>query len=617
MGSRSLNPKRIAKVLLATLVLTALLGVCVAVCGYDQGTYAPHENNEKAMDADFSYRSLNDEVKVLPNGDLHIREHIDMQFRKRTDENGKVKPWRRVFQRFTLSRADGTLNPLSDITDVSVKNVSTGQQYVQGARGDMDDPGWDANHAGQWYAEDVGQGYGSRHAPYLPAAMNDSQYAQALSSAGGLDMDLKKSLDKDPISGSSDNTPTMGGPEDQIEIGWNIPAMVSASSLKFEVDMTFKDVVTLYDDVAYLKWEPISTENSTPIRKFTALITLPDGVDTQHTDTREWMHFKGNGSIRPKGRNALYAQAPTVGPENYVDVVSIFKASAMGQVRHRSKGEYKELAIQDERREQVDAQGAARGEVVGRVVLCLLFLIPELVAVVVGAVLVVKSHRQASPPDSVEYYRDIPDISPTAAAQLLCDLENPSGDSKLESRQLAATMLSLVEKKTIAIYPGQSQWYAGIDWTHVTDEQIGERMRRGAAGEFDHSTVVIDKKKPASRSSSGCMTRKAVWLTRSRRRRGLANARKRAPSCFCLVFQGKRGARSPKSKRLFWHCCKVWAKNSIRMSLIFRTSMTGFRLGWMVPAWSWISTRKCTPNTMIWTLPMTRGRLGLLRCCCF
>nr|WP_280925118.1 DUF2207 domain-containing protein [Bifidobacterium sp. ESL0784] len=306
--------------------------------------------------------------------------------------------------------------------------------------------------------------------------------------------------------------------------------------------MTFKDVVTLYDDVAYLKWEPISTENSTPIRKFTALITLPDGVDTQHTDTREWMHFKGDGSIRPKGRNALYAQAPTVGPENYVDVVSIFKASAMEQVRHRSNGEYKELAIQDERKEQVDAQGVARGEVVGRVVLYLLFLIPELVAVVVGAVLVVKSHRQASPRDSGEYYRDIPDISPTVAAQLLCDLENPSGDSQIESKQLAATMLSLVEKKAIAIYPGQSQWYAGIDWAHVTDEQIGERMRRGAAGEFDHSTVVIDKKEASEPFILRLHDEKGGLADTIKKKTGLGKRKKTSTIVLLPGMPGQKGS---------------------------------------------------------------------------
>ncbi|WEV53260.1 DUF2207 domain-containing protein [Bifidobacterium sp. ESL0704] len=475
MSGKSLNLKRIAKVLLAALILTAMIGLGVVACGSRVRPYNPYESDLKKMNADLVYNSLEDDVKVLPNGDLHLTEHIDMELQTREDKDGKAKPWRQLYQRYTLNRTDKAKGPLSDIVDVSVKNTSNGQEYAHGTSGDITDPNWDTNYANQWYAEDVGGKNGTGHTPYLPATMKADQYDQSSGAAGS------SAATTGAQPGAATNV--QAGGDDTIEIGWNIPSTDYASSLKFDVDMTFKDAVQVYDDVAYLKWEPMGDTNGTPVYDFNATLAFPDGV--KQNDTNEWMHYVGRGSVYPNPDGTLSAHAFEVVPGRHVDLVTMFPSSVMGQVRHRIAGKHKQKVIDQERDEQKSSNPNLQRPARRHWNIYLPFVILELVAMAIGAVFVAYTNRKGSYRGPVEYYRDIPKISASAAAQFLDEMQGAQGDSKLDSRQLAAAMLSLQSKKAVGIYPGESQWYAGIDWAHVTDKEIGDCMKRGAAGEFD------------------------------------------------------------------------------------------------------------------------------------
>lgn len=104
-------------------------------------------------------------------------------------------------------------------------NASTGEQYTQIAPqlpSDVSDSEWESEYAGHWYIADTTIG---------------SNYPEPFDSAtGGLDPN------------GSDN-------DKQIEIGWNIPATVKQSSLKFDVTMTFHNMGTQHSDVTNLMWE--------------------------------------------------------------------------------------------------------------------------------------------------------------------------------------------------------------------------------------------------------------------------------------------------------------------------------------------------------------------------
>mgnify|MGYP000464756280 CR=1 FL=1 len=61
--------------------------------------------------ADLSYRTLDYDVTATANGDLKVTQHIDVKMRERTDSDDNTKPWKQLFQQYTLN--SGTL---TDIT---------------------------------------------------------------------------------------------------------------------------------------------------------------------------------------------------------------------------------------------------------------------------------------------------------------------------------------------------------------------------------------------------------------------------------------------------------------------------------------------------------------------
>lgn len=101
---------------------------------------------------DLSYRTLDYDVAVQADGSLKVTQHIDMKLRTRDGDT----PWRQLYQKYTL-REDG----LTNITDISVRNVTAGENYEQGALAspaDHSDTSWDREYAGHWYIADVTDG---------------------------------------------------------------------------------------------------------------------------------------------------------------------------------------------------------------------------------------------------------------------------------------------------------------------------------------------------------------------------------------------------------------------------------------------------------------------------
>ena len=76
--------------------------------------------------ADLSYKTLDYDVQVQSNGDLKITQHIDMKLADRSDDDGD-HPWKQLYQQYTLKESN-----LANITDISVRNATTGETYQQG-----------------------------------------------------------------------------------------------------------------------------------------------------------------------------------------------------------------------------------------------------------------------------------------------------------------------------------------------------------------------------------------------------------------------------------------------------------------------------------------------------
>ena len=106
---------------------------------------------------------------------------------------------------------------------------------------------------------------------------------------------------------------------------------------------------------------------------------------------------------------------------------------------------------------------------------------------------VISSNRRAQYSGSVEYWRDQPGISPASAARLI-RVVDPSTRQSDEDRQLTATMLSLAVKKAIAVYPGPSDMYRGIDMSQATPVGLSQMIAADQGKQYAAgitSTIVI------------------------------------------------------------------------------------------------------------------------------
>ncbi len=225
---------------------------------------------------DLSYRTLDYDVAVQADGSLKVTQHIDMKLRTRDGDT----PWRQLYQKYTL-REDG----LTNITDISVRNVTAGENYEQGALASPashSDTSWDREYAGHWYIADVTDG-AENPQPFDPA--------------------------KDGYE-ISDNTTSRRSKD--VEIGWNIPATKKASSLKFDVTMTLHGGTTLYKDVASWQWEPFGDSNLIPIGKVTGIVRFPDGIDA--SSSWAWLHYAGVSETSRMDDGSLVSVRPMFAP---------------------------------------------------------------------------------------------------------------------------------------------------------------------------------------------------------------------------------------------------------------------------------------------------------------
>lgn len=436
---RSLNPKRVRN----ALVCGIAAGVTVAVLAVFLFFVAGRADHHAAL----SYNSLNYEVTVRPNGDLRVVEHVDIKLDKK---NGH-QLWHQMTQRLTISDRQ-----LSAITDVSVKDATSGKAYAGGHVVDRnevgDDSSWDKHFAEQWYATVIGASVDHSGTVYRPASMTDEQYVQGLKD--------------DPTLASN------AADGDEVELAWNIPATEKAQSLKFDIGMTLKDVVSVYDDVAYFKWEPVGDGNTVPIGAFKATVTLPKGVAKDGGKTRHWLHYKGIGRIGAVKNGMFTFTVDDVAVKQHVDLVTIFDARVMdATVAHRKHGNYGDTVIANEQCERNEAQRRSTDHTRLFVWLTVALM---LVMLVTGLAAVIYTNRRSSYRGRLEYFRDVPQISPAGAAMLNGVAQGNASlkGSAVSEGGVAATVLSLADKGFIALYPGSARWYQGLDMAKASGAQI-------------------------------------------------------------------------------------------------------------------------------------------------
>lgn len=410
--------------------------------------------------ADLSYRTLDYDVTATANGDLKVTQHIDVKMRERADSDDNTKPWKQLFQQYTLN--SGTL---TDISDISVRNVTDGIDYAQQSEPKLpsdvsSDKEWNSDYANHWYIADVSDGSDHPKA-YTPGT-------------DGL---------KPSASATEDNT--------TVEIGWNIPVTTEADSMKFDVSFTMHDVATKWKDVASFQWEPFGKKNQVPIGTVTGTVHFPNGITGK--TSWAWLHTERTSETKRNSDGSYRFTAYNIHNGDYLDVVAAFDAAKAKDIARKGTGNHLKDLKQDEYKQQQRWLDKQRFAARARLVFWIVSIVLGIALCAWGIWAVISSNRRAQYRGSVEYWRDQPGISPASAARLI-RVVDPSTRQSDEDRQLTATMLSLAVKKAIAIYPGPSDMYRGIDMSQATPVGLSQMIAADQGKQYAAgitSTIVI------------------------------------------------------------------------------------------------------------------------------
>lgn len=444
MAAKQYASRGVRSVFIAIAATIGVVAIMLLAIALDDGS------------ADLSYKTLDYDVQVQSNGDLKVTQHIDMKLADRSDDDGD-HPWKQLYQQYMLKESD-----LTNITDISVRNVTTGETYQQG---DIAIPSsystgeWNQEHAKQWYIADVSQG-DSNPQPFDPA---------------------KDGL----VAGNTDDR------SKKIEIGWNIPVTTSASSMKFDITMTMQGVTTAYQDVATFQWEPFGANNQIPIGKVTGTITFPNDITADNSWA--WLHTERTSTTERGDKGSLQFTVHDVRAGDYVDVVAMFDVDATSGVARTRDTTIKNGIMKSEARQEQQWRDQQRKKARIRLITWTAISVIGLVLCMIAVALALRSFNRSQYHGDIEYWRDEPEMSPASAAELLHMVDDKHSKT-LSSRKMSASVLSLASRGAIAIYPGVAAMYQGIDMSQANNADIARLIANDPARTRDvgkTSTVVI------------------------------------------------------------------------------------------------------------------------------
>lgn len=444
MAAKQYASRGVRSVFIAIAATIGVVAIMLLAIALDDGS------------ADLSYKTLDYDVQVQSNGDLKVTQHIDMKLADRSDDDGD-HPWKQLYQQYMLKESD-----LTNITDISVRNATTGETYQQG---DIAIPSsystgeWNQEHAKQWYIADVSQG-DSNPQPFDPA---------------------KDGL----VAGNTDDR------SKKIEIGWNIPVTTSASSMKFDITMTMQGVTTAYQDVATFQWEPFGANNQIPIGKVTGTITFPNDITADNSWA--WLHTERTSITERGDKGSLQFTVHDVRAGDYVDVVAMFDVDATSGVARTRDTTIKNGIMKSEARQERQWRDQQRKKARIRLITWIAIAVIGLVLCVIAVALALRSFNRSQYHGDIEYWRDEPEMSPASAAELLHMVADKHSKT-LSSRKMSASVLSLASRGAIAIYPGVAAMYQGIDMSQANNADIARLIANDPARTRDvgkTSTVVI------------------------------------------------------------------------------------------------------------------------------
>ncbi|NEG54985.1 DUF2207 domain-containing protein [Bifidobacterium platyrrhinorum] len=466
--------KRLIPAMFGALVTTVIL-VGILIGGHINGV-------DGAL---LSYRTIDYTAVATADGDLRVTEHLDYKLKAREDEDGHTKRWKQLYWQYTLDP-----NKLTDITDISVRNATTGETYTRTDPQNPDainDGTWDIRYANHWYIADVTRGADDPQ-PYEPGE-------------SGLD--------------------TAYGTTKTIELGWNIPATKETDSLRFDVSFTMHDVATKHPDITTFQWEPIAASNQVPAGTVTGVVTFPKGVDA--TGAWSWLHTENTSETNTDaegrtGDGTLRFTVHDLKVGGYINVVAAYDSKYAGAVKRTAAGDELGRLKADEKAKERNWRDQQRGVARTRLATWAGLALGAIALIAWALIAVFRTRRLSGYHGSLEYWRDPPGVSPACAARLIDTVsEPPTGKAgQADNRALAATVMALAVKKAIAIYPGPAGMYRGIDMSRADavgiSRMIGADPYKIEALRSTSTIVILPAAFGAERSSLGLCQSEAACL---------------------------------------------------------------------------------------------------------
>lgn len=421
-----------------------------------------------------TYNHLDYQATLMGNGDLRVTQTIDLTLKHRN------KPYRQIYQQYILDPRN-----LTGVTDITVKNLANGEEYFEGEPvasnriNSYSNGTWDKDHAGTWYLSTVDSSTGgSSQIPWsgeLELQTPDTSDPRTMLGARVTD-------DNDDSESFLDQTALDSQP---IELGWNIPSTTSAKSMKFQVSMTLKNIATSYNDITGFQWEPIGVDNSTPIKQLTGTIRLPKSITNEDDTLKAWMHYTGNGKIK-LDKNTVNFTASNISPNSYIDLIVIGRGDAVNAKRYVNTSGFDKITQAED---QMESEWKTKNRVksIGLLALWVLIAVTTIFLLFMCVKTAIKVKRGMTYNSDIEYWREAPEVSPAEAA-MLYEITTWSGNGKFnheDRNALTATMMSLVAKGYISVYPGGMDLYHNVDLLNDSDEVIA-RMVSNNSQESHH-----------------------------------------------------------------------------------------------------------------------------------
>ena len=242
---------------------------------------------------------------------------------------------------------------------------------------------------------------------------------------------------------------------DTFEIAWGVGLDNSSDTRKYQISYTVQDAVTVYNDCSELYWMFLSTDNSIPVNKVTAVIKLPKAV-SELAKLRVWAHGPLNGEIQKESRDTVIFSVDELSAKTMLEV-RIVSEEAIFPLSNKIVYQNKLDNILEE--EQKWADEANRTRMVAKIIVFVIALVYILILIFFAKKIkkYIKEYKNIEEMKLVDnvgkYFRDVPNqklASPAQAAYLFYSKKNSFGIANEYSKIFSATLLQLCLKKCIS-----------------------------------------------------------------------------------------------------------------------------------------------------------------------